>query len=48
MQYRFEEQQLLKFEVYDIDSANLNDLSEHDFLGMASATLGQVILIFLQ
>nr|CAD7433582.1 unnamed protein product [Timema monikensis] len=40
--YRFEEQQPLKFEVYDIDSLSSN-LSDHDFLGAATCTLAQII-----
>ncbi|XP_073974239.1 copine-8-like isoform X2 [Rhodnius prolixus] len=42
MQYRFEEQQHLKFEVYDSDSSSTL-LADHDFLGYASCTLGQII-----
>nr|CAD7568617.1 unnamed protein product [Timema californicum] len=40
--YRFEEQQPLKFEVYDIDSSSSN-LSDHDFLGAATCNLAQII-----
>ena len=40
--YRFEEQQNLKFEIYDVDSSS-SDLGEHDFLGGASCSLGQII-----
>ena len=42
MSYRFEEQQLLKFEVYDIDSPSLN-LEDHDYLGVAACSLGQIV-----
>ncbi|XP_063221312.1 copine-8-like isoform X2 [Bacillus rossius redtenbacheri] len=42
MAYRFEEQQYIKFEVYDVDSASSN-LSDHDFLGRASCTLAQIV-----
>jgi hypothetical protein len=42
MSYRFEEQQLLKFEVYDIDSSSSN-LEDHDILGVAACSLGQII-----
>ena len=42
MSYRFEEQQSLKFEVYDIDSSSSN-LEDHDFLGVAACNLGQII-----
>lgn len=38
----FEEQQHLKFELYDIDSDS-NDLSDHDFLGEYECTLGQLV-----
>ena len=40
--YCFEEQQYLKFEMYDIDSKS-NVLSAHDFLGAATCTLGQIV-----
>lgn len=42
MPYRFEEQQSLKFDIYDVDS-NSSDLRDHDFLGAASCSLGQII-----
>ena len=42
MPYRFEEQQPLKFEIYDIDSMSTN-LADHDFLGEVVCTLGQII-----
>lgn len=42
MIYRFEEQQFLKFELYDCDSTS-SDLGAHDFLGWASCTLAQII-----
>lgn len=49
MLYRFEVQQLIKFEVYDIDT-NLHDLKSQDFLGSCETTLGHVIynLIYLK
>lgn len=40
--YRFEERQLLKFEIYDIDSKSTR-LSDHDFLGAAQCALGQIV-----
>lgn len=40
--YRFEEQQNLKFDIYDVDSDS-SDLRDHDFLGAASCSLGQII-----
>jgi hypothetical protein len=42
MSYRFEERQPLKFEIYDVDSPNPS-LEEHDFLGVAICSLGQII-----
>lgn len=42
LQYRFEEQQPLKFEIYDIDS-NSRNLDDHDFLGFAVCNLGQIV-----
>ena len=38
----FEEQQDLKFDVYDIDNDS-QDLSQHDFLGSCTVTLDQVV-----
>jgi len=40
--YLFEEQQPLKFTVYDIDNA-MASLSSHDFLGEAQSTLAQIV-----
>ncbi|XP_046384850.1 copine-8-like [Ischnura elegans] len=40
--YHFEEEQPLMFKVFDLD-AETDDLSKHDFLGMAVCTLGQLI-----
>ncbi|XP_026810821.1 copine-5-like isoform X1 [Rhopalosiphum maidis] len=40
--YRFEVQQLIKFEVYDVDS-NLHDLKSQDFLGSCETTLGHIV-----
>ncbi|XP_021936017.1 copine-8-like isoform X3 [Zootermopsis nevadensis] len=40
--YRFEEQQPLKFEIYDSDSSS-SSLDRHDFLGAATCSLGQII-----
>lgn len=42
MEYRFEEQQPLRFELYDIDSASLN-LGDHDFLGFIECTLAHIV-----
>ena len=40
--YCFEQQQFLRFEMYDIDSGS-NRLEDHDFLGSAECTLGQIV-----
>jgi len=40
--YRFEERQLLKLAVYDIDSRNAK-LDDHDFLGDVECSLGEVM-----
>lgn len=40
--YRFEEVQKLKFKIYDIDSRS-TVLEDHDFLGEAECTLGQIV-----
>jgi len=42
LQYRFEERQQLRFEVYDIDSTNAR-LSEHDPLGYMECSLGELV-----
>ena len=42
IEYRFEERQQVKFEVYDADSST-NELSDHDFLGRCDTTLGQIV-----
>jgi len=40
--YRFEEQQHIKFEVYDVDTYD-SRLEKQDFLGSCETTLGQII-----
>ena len=40
--YSFEEKQLLKFCVYDIDSSS-GDLSDHDALGVLECSLGEIM-----
>ena len=42
IEYLFEEQQFLKFDVYDMDSDS-RDLKHHDFIGSSECTLGQII-----
>ena len=44
MDYKFEERQVLKFEVYDMDSES-SRLTDHDFLGSAEATLGEIVSV---
>jgi hypothetical protein len=39
--YRFEEQQHIRFEVYDVDTYDPS-LEKQDFLGRCETTLGQV------
>ena len=41
--YYFEEQQNLKFEMYDIDCKS-NQLNAHDYIGSAICTLGQIVI----
>merc|ERR1711913_8166 len=40
--YKFEERQLLKFEVYDSDSDSAN-LEDHDLIGSMECSLGEVV-----
>lgn len=42
LQYKFEERQLLKFEVYDADD-NSSNLDNHDFIGSLECSLGEVV-----
>jgi len=44
LDYRFEERQLLKLAVYDIDSDNLQ-LEDHDFLGKTECSLGEIMAV---
>ena len=44
MDYKFEERQMLKFAVYDMDSES-NSLSDHDFLGSVEASLGEIVAV---
>ena len=39
VEFTFEQQQLMRFEVYDMDS----DLRDHDFIGSAECSLGQIV-----
>lgn len=43
LSYYFEMQQQFKVEVYDEDMGNVSKLSEHDFIGGAEFTLGQLL-----
>eukprot|EP00092_Neocalanus_flemingeri_P106493 GFUD01136651.1.p1 GENE.GFUD01136651.1~~GFUD01136651.1.p1 ORF type:complete len:613 (+),score=118.61 GFUD01136651.1:100-1938(+) len=42
LQYKFEERQLLRFDVYDSDG-NSNNLEDHDFIGSMECSLGEVV-----
>ena len=42
LQYKFEERQLLKFEVYDADDKSSN-LDNHDFIGSIECSLGEIV-----
>ena len=42
MDYRFEERQCLRFEVYDWDSES-KELPDHDFLGWMECTFGEIV-----
>ncbi len=42
MQYRFEVQQYLRFDVYDRDSAS-STLTDHDFIGTVETRLGALL-----
>merc|ERR1712013_432083 len=42
LQYKFEERQVLKFEVYDSDSDSTN-LEDHDLIGSMECSLGEVV-----
>ena len=40
--YKFEQRQMLKFAVYDVDSSSFN-LSDHDFLGHVEVSLAEIV-----
>ncbi|XP_023339050.1 copine-3 [Eurytemora carolleeae] len=42
LDYRFEQRQMLKFEIYDIDSKSTK-LEDHDFLGHVICSLGEIV-----
>jgi len=42
LQYKFEERQLLRFDVYDSDGASPN-LDDHDFIGSMECSLGEIV-----
>lgn len=42
LSYMFEEQQHIKFDVYDLDSKSQR-LSDHDFIGTCATTVGQIV-----
>ena len=41
--YYFEREQLLRFDVYDCDNKDSTKLSDHDFAGSMTVTLGEII-----
>ena len=41
--YKFEEVQLLRFDIYDADSPNINNLKEHDYIGLCQFVLGDLV-----
>jgi len=43
MEYRFEEVQVIRLDVYDADSKDLNDLSKHDYIGHCEFVLGDLV-----
>eukprot|EP01083_Nonionella_stella_P054853 144768_1 len=43
MDYYFEEQQVLRFDVYDEDKKGSQKLKDHDFIGSATMILGEII-----
>mmetsp|Transcript_58339 Transcript_58339/g.71338 ORF Transcript_58339/g.71338 Transcript_58339/m.71338 type:complete len:644 (-) Transcript_58339:40-1971(-) len=43
LDYLFEEQQELKFDVYDSDKAGSDNLKKHDFIGSATMELGAIV-----
>jgi len=44
MDYKFEERQLLKFAIYDVDSES-SSLDSHDFLGSIEVSLGEIVSV---
>ncbi|CAB4065580.1 Copine-5,Copine-9,Copine-2,Copine-8 [Lepeophtheirus salmonis] len=43
LEYRFEERQMLRFDVYDYDIKGSSNLDNHDFLGTCSCSLGEIV-----
>jgi hypothetical protein len=43
LDFFFEEQQGVKFEIYDVDDENTRDLSKQEFLGVLETTLGEIV-----
>merc|ERR1719474_625005 len=41
--YHFEEVQILRLDVYDADSKNINKLSDHDYIGHCEFVLGDLV-----
>ena len=42
LDYKFEERQILRFAIYDIDSNSQQKLDDHDSLGHIDCSLGEV------
>ena len=43
LDYYFEEEQILRFDVYDENKKGSNHLKDHDFIGTATITLGELM-----
>jgi hypothetical protein len=43
VQYKFEEVQLLKFMMVDVDNASVHDVSRHDHIGSVELTLADLV-----
>jgi len=43
LDYLFERRQILRFDVYDSDSDNTIDMTDHDFIGRMECSLGEVV-----
>lgn len=41
--YKFEEVQILRLDIYDADAPNINQLSKHDYIGYCEFVLGDLV-----